>query len=219
MQRSRVVFFLDFANINRAARDQGLELDYGVLLSYVAEGRFLVEAHAYVPIDPRNEHRLDGLIQRLWQDGYIVHTKVGAVSGPTYKCDLDVEMTIDVLSTTYQIRPDIIVLGTGDGDLVPLVLEVRRLGIRVEAASFEASASRDLRLRSSGFISLDVYVAEALQVSRTESLPETEDATTDETSGLDVASLPRVDPLSGDEDSEELSEEPKWSSLPNAARY
>lgn len=160
MNQERVVFFLDFANINRGAQDSGIAIDYGHLRSYMGAGRFLIDSHAYVPIDPRNEHRLDQLLQRLWEDGYVVRNKVGVVAGNTYKCDFDVEITMDVLSTAYQVRPDIIVLATGDSDFIPLVQEVRRLGVRVEVASFERSASRDLKLRASGFISLDAYTQE-----------------------------------------------------------
>lgn len=162
MNRERVVFFVDFANIDRAARDAQVEIDYAHLLDYMAEGRFLVDAHVYLPIDPRNEHSLDRLAENLWRSGYVVRQKVGTIAGNSYKCNVDVEITMDVLSTAYQVKPDIIVLATGDGDFSPLVQEVRRLGIRLEVASFEASASRELRLKSSGFISLDVYAREVL---------------------------------------------------------
>src|SRR5712692_3416849 len=55
MDKETVVFFLDFANINRTAREKRYRLDYHDLLAYVGEGRFLVDARCYVPINPRNE--------------------------------------------------------------------------------------------------------------------------------------------------------------------
>jgi hypothetical protein len=73
----KVVFFLDYANINRAAREERYRLDYQDLLNYVGEGRCLLDAHCYVPINPRNEHRLDGAIEELWRAGYLVTTKMG----------------------------------------------------------------------------------------------------------------------------------------------
>jgi uncharacterized LabA/DUF88 family protein len=153
-----VAVFLDYANINRAARDNGLRLDYKQLLAYLCEGRFLSDAHCYVPIDPRSVHRLDSEIQELWESGYIVTTKIGNVSGSTYKCNLDIEMAMDVLRVAYHVKPAIVVLATGDFDFVPLVLELRRSGIRVEVASFETSAAHDMVLKCSGFISLDHYL-------------------------------------------------------------
>ena len=213
MHNRRVVFFLDYANINRAASDQGIELDYGELLEYMGEGRFLVDAHVYVPVDPRNEHRLDGLIDRLWSEGYVVHRKVGVPLQDSYKCDFDVEITIDVLNTVYQVKPDIIVLGTGDGDFSPLVREVRRLGVRVEVASFTSSASRDLTLRSSGFVSLDAYVQEALHAMYPEQTVDPQNESTDPERGDE--SVEAV--LASDGSINEAEAEPQPPADPNTA--
>jgi uncharacterized LabA/DUF88 family protein len=157
MEKEKVVVFLDYANINRAAREKRYRLDYDHLLHYAGEGRFLLDAHCYVPINPRNEHRLDGVIEELWSAGYLVTTKLGRIVGGTYKCNFDVEITLDVLKVVYQVKPDIIVLATGDADFVPLILEVRKAGVRVEVAAFEEAIGTDLLLKCSGFISLAVY--------------------------------------------------------------
>lgn len=157
MEREKVVFFLDYANINRAAREKRYQLDYHNLLQYVGEERFLVDAHCYVPINPRNEHRSDGVIDELWRSGYIVNSKVGTIAGGTYKCNFDVEITMDVLKAVYQAKPDIIVLASGDGDFVPLIQEVRKSGVRVEVAAFVESAGTGMMNKCSGFIDLAVY--------------------------------------------------------------
>ncbi len=157
MEKEKVVFFLDYANINRAAREKRYRLDYHDLLHYVGEERFLIDAHCYVPINPRNEHRLDREIQELWRSGYIVTTKVGTIVGGTYKCNFDVEITMDVLQVVYQVKPDIIVLATGDSDFIALIQEVRKSGVRVEVAAFEETAGTDMMSKCSGFIDLAVY--------------------------------------------------------------
>lgn len=126
----KVVFFLDYANISRAAREKGYRLDYHDLLHYIGEDRFLIDAHCYVPINPRNEHRLDGEIEDLWRTGYLVTTKIGRIAGGTYMCNFDVEITMDLLNVLHQMKPDIIVLATGDAAFVPLILEVRKSGAR-----------------------------------------------------------------------------------------
>src|SRR5450755_2635958 len=159
MEKEKVVVFLDYANINRAAREKRYRLDYADLLQYVGEHRFVVDAHCYVPINPRNEHRLDGDIEDLWHSGYIVNTKVGTIAGGTYKCNFDVEITMDVLKVVYQVKPDIIVLASGDADFVSLIQEVRKSGVRVEVAAFAENAGRDILLKGSGFIDLAVYYA------------------------------------------------------------
>jgi uncharacterized LabA/DUF88 family protein len=157
MQKEKVVLFVDYANVNRAAREKRYRLDYHDLLQYVGEERFLIDAHCYVPINPRNEHRLDGVVEELWRSGYIVTTKMGTIAGGTYKCNFDVEITMDVLKVVYQVKPDIIVLASGDSDFVPLIQEVRKSGIRVEVAAFEENAGIDILLKCSGFIDLAVY--------------------------------------------------------------
>src|SRR2546423_7908697 len=162
MAKEKVVFFLDYANINRAAREKRYRLDYHHLLHYVGEERFLIDAHCYVPINPRNEHRLDREIEELWRSGYIVTTKLGTIAGGTYKCNFDVEIAMDVLRVVYQVKPDIIVLATGDSDFIPLIQEVRKVGVRVEVAAFEETAGADIMLKCSGFIDLATYYEEYL---------------------------------------------------------
>jgi len=168
MQQERVVLFLDYANIDRAARERGVQLNYQHLLLYMGENRFLVDSHCYVPIDPRNPHRLDRDIEELWSAGYIVTTKKGNVAGSTYKCNFDVEITMDMLKAVYQFKPDIIVLASGDSDFVPLIQEVRKSGVRVEVAAFEESTGQDIVLKSSGFIDVAVYYENYLAALRAE---------------------------------------------------
>ncbi len=168
MEKEKVVFFLDYANINRAATDKRYRLDYHDLLEYVSEGRFLIDAHCYVPINPRNEHRMDREIQELWRSGYIVTTKVGTIAGGTYKCNFDVEITMDILKVVYQVKPDIIVLATSDSDFVSLIQEVRKSGIRVEVAAFEETTGTDIINKCSGFIDLAVYYEDYLTAQQGE---------------------------------------------------
>ncbi len=154
----KLVIFNDYANIDAAYQQQGRNHDDHDLLDYLSEGRFLVEAHAFIPIDPRNPHGRDQTIEDLWQQGYLVHTKIGALAGDTYRCNFDVEMTLELMRTAEMVKPDIIVLMSGDKDFIPVILELRRRGIRVEVAAFPGiNAARDVVLKSSGFIDLHTY--------------------------------------------------------------
>ncbi len=157
----RIVIFNDFANTNAAFQSCNIVPDYSDILAYLSDGRFLVEAHAYFPIDPRNPHGKDRQIESLWKGGWLVHTKVGAIAGDTYKCDFDVEITLDLMRTAEIVKPDIIVLLSGDKDFVPVMLELRQRGIRVEVAAFPGkNAAREVMLKASGFIDLDAYLNE-----------------------------------------------------------
>ena len=158
---SRIVIFLDYANIDRSASDRGVPINYKTLIDYLTETRFLVEAHCYFPIDPRSPHARDREMEDLWLSGFYVHTKIGSMAGDTFKCNFDVEMTIDMMRVAQQTKPDIIVIASGDSDFVPVILELRRQGVRVEVAAYRENASREVILKSSGFIDLSQLGANA----------------------------------------------------------
>jgi uncharacterized LabA/DUF88 family protein len=160
----KVVVFVDYANIDRAAQEKRVRIDYFHLLNeYLTnqkEGRTLQAASIYVPINPRNEHGRDAAINNLWEAGFVVKTKVGTFAGDSYKCNLDIEMVMDIMKAVYEIKPDILVLASGDVDFVPMVLELRNSGIRVEVAGFDNSTSSLLMERANSFINLDIYYNE-----------------------------------------------------------
>lgn len=153
----RIAVFLDFANIEAAAHSR---IDYGSLRQYLGEGRHIIECFAYVPIDPRNPQGRDGMINHLQQSGWMVHSKMGKLAGDTYKANVDVEMTIDIIRCSEVMRPDILVLCSGDGDFLPLIRYLRQRGVRIETASFQRAASRETKAEANGFIDLDRWKAE-----------------------------------------------------------
>jgi uncharacterized LabA/DUF88 family protein len=156
----KVFIFNDFANSDSALKRAGMHDNYYAdLLEYLAEGRQLVEAHAFVPVDPYHPSAMDRSIHELWNSGYLVHDKLGAPAGESYKCDFDVEIALEMRDVAEIARPDIVVLISGDKDLVPIVLNLRRRGIRVEVAAFPGiNAAREIMTKSSGFINLHGFL-------------------------------------------------------------
>lgn len=69
-------------------------------------------------------------------------------------------MTLDIVKTSFEIKPDIVVIVSGDSDFIPVVTELREKGIRVEVASFDQSMSQLLSNRCSGRILLDELIEE-----------------------------------------------------------
>jgi len=154
--KKRLAIFLDFANIEAAAQ---CNLDYGSLLRYIAGDREVIEAFAYVPIDPRYPHGREAMISQLQKNGFLVTSKMGKLAGDTYKANVDVEMTIDIIRCSEVMRPDILVLCSGDGDFLPLIRYLRQRGVRIETASFQCAASRETRAEANHFIDLDLWLA------------------------------------------------------------
>ena len=157
LTNERTVAFVDYHNTLHALRREGRQTDLAALRAYLAEGRHLVEAFVYVATHPQPEHQLadEAALHRLRYHGFLVRTKVGQVlPNGRLKCDLDMEMALDVLEFVVRARPDIVVLATGDGAFAPLAQRLRMQGIRVEVASTPGSLSAHLRASANGFIDL-----------------------------------------------------------------
>ena len=52
-----------------------------------------------------------------------------------YKANVDVLMAIDAVELSMEMRPEVVVLVTGDADFAHLALKLRRRGIHVEVAA------------------------------------------------------------------------------------
>lgn len=154
----RVAVFVDYANIDRSASKHRVRLAYADLLEYLVAGRRLVEAIAYVPIDPSLPHGRDAECEELWLARFFVKTKVGKRRENTYKCNVDVEMTIDILNAALDMNIDTVILVSGDGDFMPVVAYLRGRGIRVETCGFRANTAPELVLKSSGYIDMEQYL-------------------------------------------------------------
>jgi uncharacterized LabA/DUF88 family protein len=73
---------------------------------------------------------------------------------------VDIALTKDMLSHAHQNHYDVAILVSGDGDYVPLVEEVKRLGKVVHVAAFSSGLSEDLKLAADYFYDLDRLIAE-----------------------------------------------------------
>ncbi|MDR1297469.1 MAG: NYN domain-containing protein [Deltaproteobacteria bacterium] len=147
-----------FGNFCRRLNIPQREFDHGLMLDYLSEGRNLMAAHCYVAVDPRNPAGKDQQINHLWSSGWMVHEKIGETGVDGHWRVFDVEMALDIANLSRSICPDIVTICSGDETLLPVVIHLRRNGIRVEVAAFECSTSKNMARKSSGFISLDIAV-------------------------------------------------------------
>ena len=158
----KTALFVDHENLSIAARNRGVGIDWYDFKEYLAsdgEGRPAVGAFCYVAVDPRSPNAKDREIDRLWEDGWLVRTKTGAPAGPgRYKCNVDVEMAMDMIFFAGDVRPDIVVMVTGDQDFAPVAIKLRERGVRVEVAAFPESVSKVLLNAASGYINLDKWL-------------------------------------------------------------
>src|SRR2546421_8548927 len=72
----------------------------------------------------------------LRSNGFLAVTKDGSPTAEGHSnANMDVMMAIDAVEFSAQMRPDVIVLVTGDADFAYLALQLWRRGICVEVAS------------------------------------------------------------------------------------
>jgi len=71
-----------------------------------------------------------------------------------YKANVDVMMAIDALELSIEMRPDVVILVTGDADFAYLATKLRRHAIRVEVASVAGNLGNILRSAANDVIDL-----------------------------------------------------------------
>lgn len=169
----KIAIFIDHANLERSLRDLGVNTSkmpelYEDLVTYiVSEHRFLIDSYLYFPVDPKKHDQALKTANIYRQHGFLVKTKLGKpTSSSNFKCNVDVEMAIDMVRFAHLDRADTICLIAGDGDMVPVVSIIREMGIRCEVASTLGSVANELQYAASGFINLELALEE-LTIPRT----------------------------------------------------
>jgi uncharacterized LabA/DUF88 family protein len=162
--RSRVLVLVDESNVGSSVRTAGRGLDWLKLRDFLAgpdTGRDLIEMVVYAGLPPAiptwqdERDRKNKFVHWLRSNGFMVVTKDGAPAEEGhYKANVDVMMAIDALELSIEIRPDVVILVTGDADFAYLATKLRRHGIRVEVASVSANLGKILRSAANQVIDL-----------------------------------------------------------------
>jgi uncharacterized LabA/DUF88 family protein len=162
--RSKVLVLVDESNISSSVRTVGRGLDWLKLREFLAgstTGRDLIEMVVYAGLPPaistwqEERDRKNKFVHWLRSNGFMVVTKDGASAEEGhYKANVDVMMAIDALELSIEMRPDVVILVTGDADFAYLATKLRRHGIRVEVASVAANLGHILRSAANDVIDL-----------------------------------------------------------------
>src|SRR5215467_2296877 len=162
--RSKVLVLVDESNVSSSVRTAGRGLDWLKLRDFLAgpnSGRDLIEMVVYAGLPPAiptwqdERDRKNKFVHWLRSNGFMVVTKDGAPAEEGhYKANVDVMMAIDALELSIEMRPDVVILVTGDADFAYLAIKLRRHGIRVEVASVTANLGNILRSAANEVIDL-----------------------------------------------------------------
>lgn len=157
-RQQRACFFVDSQNLFYAARDAaGRNLDYRRLLELAVRGRRLQSATAYV-VERDGESNAHGFITRISSLGYRVRRRklrihrVDDRGRTVLEGDWDMGIAADIVRALDHC--DVIVLGSGDGDFVPMLELAQQRGLRVEVLAFREAAAQDLIDLADRFVDL-----------------------------------------------------------------
>jgi len=159
----RVLILADGDNTFLAAQSFNRRLDWHKIRDYLAdpqEGRELIEMVIYIGLPPARERfeeqrkTKEKFIYWAKSNGFLVVHKEGKAKGDEYETNIDIVMAMDAIEFALDVRPDIVVLVTGDSDFAYLAEKLRRRGMRVEVASVEQSLGNDLKVAASSIVDL-----------------------------------------------------------------
>ncbi|MEQ8178664.1 MAG: NYN domain-containing protein [Amphiplicatus sp.] len=160
----RTALFIDGANLYKAARNLGFDMDYKSLLAKTQGACRLVRAYYYTAIqeDKSQDYSpLRPLVDWLDYNGYTMVTKLSreftdAQGKRRFKGSVDIELVVDMLTLAPKL--DHIILFTGNGDFRRAIEAAQAMGVRVTVVSTVKSqppmASDELRRQADRFVDL-----------------------------------------------------------------
>jgi uncharacterized LabA/DUF88 family protein len=163
-RHARLLILVDESNVGSSVRTAGRGLDWLKLREFLAgpnTGRDLIEMVVYAGLPPATpawqaeRDKKNKFMHWLRSNGFMVVTKDGAPAEEGhYKANVDVMMAIDALELSVEMRPDVVILVTGDADFAYLAIKLRRRGIRVEVASVAQNLGNILKSAANDVIDL-----------------------------------------------------------------
>ena len=162
--RSKLLILVDESNVGSSVRTVGRGLDWIKLREFLSgpgTGRELIEMVIYVGLPPaipafqEERDKKNKFVHWLRSNGFMAVTKDGSPAEEGhYKANVDVMMAIDALELSVEMRPDVVILVTGDADFAYLAIKLRRRGIRVEVASVAQNLGQMLKSAANAVIDL-----------------------------------------------------------------
>lgn len=163
-ESEKTALFIDGANLYKAARALGFDMDYKSLLAKARTASQLVRAYYFTSIQEDREQDyspLRPLVDWLDYNGYTMVTKLAreftdATGRKRFKGSTDIELAVEMMALAHRI--DHMILFSGNGDFRRVIEAVQAQGVRVSVVSTIKSqppmASDELRRQSDRFFDL-----------------------------------------------------------------
>jgi uncharacterized LabA/DUF88 family protein len=174
---SRIGLFIDGPNMYYTMKSLGFDVDFRKFRAMFASQGELVKSLYYTALPENEKHEevsIIRLIDWLQYNNYIVVSKMlkeytNSETGVTRrKGNMDIEMTVDMLTLAPRLTD--IVLCTGDGDFIPAIQAVQRLGCIVTVVSSiqgqPSTMADELRRQADYFVDLNDIKASVIREGR-----------------------------------------------------
>lgn len=161
----RVLILVDESNVTSSAKAFNRKLDWLKLQEYLVRDRELLEMVIYAGLPPAmpewqaERDKKNKFLHWLRSHGFLVMTQEGSPGADAcYKANVDVLMAVDSIELSMEMKPDAVVLVTGDSDFAHLAIQLRRRGIRVEVASTAQTLGAGLKASANEVIDLSAFL-------------------------------------------------------------
>jgi uncharacterized LabA/DUF88 family protein len=163
-ENEKTALFIDGANLYKAARALGFDMDYKSLLAKARGSCQLIRAYYYTAMQEDKEQDyspLRPLVDWLDYNGYTMVTKTAreftdAMGKKRFRGSIDIELAVDMMSLAPKL--DHIVLFTGNGDFRRAIEAAQAQAVRVTVISTIKTqppmVSDDLRRQADRFFDL-----------------------------------------------------------------
>jgi uncharacterized LabA/DUF88 family protein len=163
-ESEKTALFIDGANLYKAARALGFDMDYKSLLAKARSSSKLLRAYYFTAIQEDKDQDyspLRPLVDWLDYNGYTMVTKMAreftdAMGKKRFKGATDIELVVEMLTLAPKL--DHVILFTGNGDFKRAIEAVQSMGVRVTVVSTIKSqppmASDELRRQADRFFDL-----------------------------------------------------------------
>jgi uncharacterized LabA/DUF88 family protein len=159
--RNKTLIFVDEGNLTGICSKLNRSIDWLNLREQLSREHDVLEVFIYAGLPPSTSEwtefrqKRERFLHWLESEAFYVVRKQGRpTTQQAYKANVDVMMATEAMELAIELKPDTIILVTGDGDFGFVACKLRRRGIRVEVAAFENNLGEDLRISASAFIDL-----------------------------------------------------------------
>jgi len=177
--KKRIAIFIDGSNFYHSLKEtldlHDNQIDFKKMVNTLKNDRLLIGAYYYnAPLDRGYNEKIYWKQQKFFSElrkipGFHVILcnmrkiiKSKGKSEFTVKGD-DIHLATDMISLAYENIYDTAILVSGDGDFVPMIKKVQKLGKNIENAYFKVSRSNYLKKVCDSSICLDSFISECLK--------------------------------------------------------